>query len=525
MMSVQRLKSKMNYKKPSGSLAALGALLCLACSNSAFAGPIDDAKRFFRAGDYANSSRLFYQVLNSSSGDTKAQAEFGLAQSLKGAGFPYGASYFYGRLVQQGSRNDLFRPALEALSDINARIPLGRANIAGLFQAKLDPLAIPPAAQGFYFYHKGLESFDSNPTNPSNLIRARADFDRVPSNSPYFSLAQFYLGIIYSVVKNPESAIDAFKRSQARATNDNIKQLATMNLARAHYERKEYRAAFDNYSKIPRDSDLWLQTLLEGGWGFFMIQRHNNTLGNLHTITSPFFQNRFYPESYILSAITYLRLCRYENAKDSLKRFQDRYRTKFSDLNQLLKTYNQKYSDFYDVVTRYRNTKVLREFTAAVDIVDSVSRSEGFKEGQLVVRGLDREKGLLRTRGARFDGLAEVLKKVYEDLRVATAERTGQQVFDQSVQLFRYLQDLSNQTRLINLELLGGITDSIRTEYQGEPIGADKTEWGEGMRPLNIKEQLEYWPFEGEYWEDELGAYVYNIDSKCGGSVNKGKAK
>ncbi|MEY4065633.1 MAG: hypothetical protein RIR26_1841 [Pseudomonadota bacterium] len=505
-------------------LSSVAVLLSLH-SSVGFSAQIDDAKRFYRAGDFINASRLFYQVVSSSSGDVRSQAEFGLAQSLRGAGFPYGSSYFYGRIVQQGAKNDLFRPALEALSETNSKIPLGRANIAGLFEAKLDPLGIPPAAQGFYFYYKGLESFDNNPTNPANLLRARADFDRVPSSSPYYSLAQFYLGIIYSVVRNPDLAVDSFKRSQSRATSDNVKQLATMNLARTYYEKREYRASFENYSKIPRDSDLWLQTLLEGGWAFFMIQRHNNTLGNLHTINSPFYQNRFYPESYILSAITYLRLCRYESVKDSLKRFQDRYRPKFSDLNRLLKTYNQQYSGFYDLVARYRNTKNLREFTAAVDVVDSVSRSEGFKEGQAVVRGLDREKSLLRSRGSRFEGLGDVLKKVYEDLRVATAERTGQQAFDQAVQLFRYLQDLSNQTKLINLELLGGITDAIRSEYQGEPVGADKTEWGEGMKPLNLNQQLEYWPFEGEYWEDELGAYVYNIDSKCAASNNKGKAK
>jgi hypothetical protein len=30
-----------------------------------------------------------------------------------------------------------------------------------------------------------------------------------------------------------------------------------------------------------------------------------------------------------------------------------------------------------------------------------------------------------------------------------------------------------------------------------------------------LNQTLEYWPFEGEYWEDELGFYVYNLDSLC----------
>ena len=35
------------------------------------------------------------------------------------------------------------------------------------------------------------------------------------------------------------------------------------------------------------------------------------------------------------------------------------------------------------------------------------------------------------------------------------------------------------------------------------------------MVPLDLVDELEYWPFEGEYWKDEIGGYVYNIGSKC----------
>jgi hypothetical protein len=36
------------------------------------------------------------------------------------------------------------------------------------------------------------------------------------------------------------------------------------------------------------------------------------------------------------------------------------------------------------------------------------------------------------------------------------------------------------------------------------------------LQELNINDELEYWPFEpSEYWEDELGYYVYNLPSRC----------
>lgn len=501
----------------------LVAATVLSITPAAYGANLQGAQGLFRSGNYLGAARAYFDVMNSSGGDARAKAEFGLAQSLKAAGLPYSASFFYGRIVSKGARNDLFRPALESLSDINAKIPLGRANIAGLFRAKFDPLSIPPSAQGFYFYHRGLELFESNPTQKANLLRAKSDLDRVPGSSPYYSLAQFYLGIIHSTQKNPELAVSAFKRAQSRSTSRGVRELSTMNLARSYYELKSYRKAFEQYSRIPRDSDLWLQTLLEGAWAFFMIQKHNNTLGNIHTLHSPFFKDRFYPESYILQAITYLRLCRFESAKDSLKLFGKNYKNKFLDLNKLLKTYRRQYAGFYDVIAKYRNTKRVQDFSEAAEIADSVSRSDAFKEGQQVVRALDRERSILRSRASRLgEGMVTVLRKALADLRLATAERTGQQGFDLAVQLFRYLQDLSNQVRLINMELLSGQTDALRSEYQGESFGSDSSEWGEGMKELDLKRQLEFWPFEQEYWEDELGAYVYNIDSRCGGSKKKG---
>ncbi|NBX16614.1 MAG: hypothetical protein EBR09_04540 [Proteobacteria bacterium] len=517
-------KNRSQIKLPSRVASVFVLLASLSPLTSHAAGAIAAGRVALSRGDFLGAARIFYQVASSSTGEAKQDAEMLLGQALDQARFPYGAAYFYSRIVSLGPRGKYFRPALDALSQLNSRTPLGRASISGLFSVKVDQIEIPPASKGFFHYFRGLEAFDAGPDKPANLRRGKAEFDRVPAGSPYYAPSQFYLGVIYSILKNSDSALDAFKRAQ-RSSNDNVRQLATINLGRVFYERKEYKASFENYSKIPRDSDLWLQSIFEGAYGFFMIQKHNNTLGNLHTLTSPFFERRFFPETYILRAITYLRLCRVEDVDKALRQFQERYKPKFSGLNGLLKTYRRQNSGFYDLVARYSNSRSMKEFSEAIDIVDSVSRTESFKEGQTVVRNVERERNLLKSRGSRLEALSEVLKGYYGELRKKTAERTGQQAYDHALQLFRYLQDLSNQTRLINLERQAVVTDNIREEYQGEPDGADKTDWGEGMRPLNLKQQLEYWPFEGEYWEDELGAYVYNIDTKCGGGAKKGKAK
>lgn len=472
-----------------------------------------EAQKAFRARNYPEATRLFYLAYMGSSGSTQAKAEFGVAESLRKMGLHYGAAFFYARIVAQGPQSDLFREALSELGRINAVKPLGKASITGLMGPNINPLTVPPPARGFFFFYSGLAAFDNK-----DVRAARAEFGRVPASSSYYPNAQYYLGVIQTITGDADDALASFSRVLKMSTSQSIRELATMNIARIYYEKANYRRAFQYYSQIARSSDLWLQSLFEGAWAFFMIQKHNNTLGNIHTIHSPFFSSRFFPETYILQAISYLRLCRSDEVKESLRRFQERYKPTFVDLNGLLKKYDGQPSAFFNVIRQYRAVGNLGEYSEALEVIDSVSRSDAYKEAVLVVRRLEREKDKLARHSGKWEysGLAQVLRDSYDKRVAATIKTAGQDLFGAAVQQFRYLKDLSDQTTLINYEMLGNRTDQLRAKLNQQPAPDDGTQWGEGMRPLNLKQQLEYWPFEGEYWEDELGGYVYNIDSKCG---------
>jgi hypothetical protein len=501
-----------------GSLLIVGiALAADAFAQAVPVTPADrgylEAQKAFRSRNYAEATRLFYLTVLGSEGSIKAKAEFGVAESLRKLSLHYGAAYFYGRIVAQGPKNDFFRDALAELGRINSVKSLGKASISGMLGPGVPSIAVPPPAQGFYFFYKGLEAFEKK-----DARGARADFARVPEASSYYPSAQYYLGVIESISGDADSALKSFTRVLRKPPTDAIRELAIMNIARLYYEKANYRKSFQFYSQIPRNSDLWLQSLFEGAYAFFLIQKHNNTLGNIHTIHSPFFEARFFPETYILQAISYLKLCRNDEVRDSLKRFQERYKPTFVDLNGLLKAYADQPTGFFNVIRQYRAVGTLREYKEAIEVIDNVSRSDAYKEAVLVVRRLEKEKDKLARYSAKWEyaGLAQVLRDSFDQRAAATLKSAGEDLFNAAVQQFRYLKDLSDQTTLINYEMLGNRTDALRARLNQEPPQDDGTQWGEGMRPLNLKQQLEYWPFEGEYWEDELGGYVYNIDSKCG---------
>jgi tetratricopeptide (TPR) repeat protein len=481
-----------------------------------------EAQKALRGNDPVNAARLFYTAVTSSEGSTKDKSEFGLAESLRKLGLNYSAAYFHARIVHQGPKNDFFRNSFEALAGINSKTPLGKASVSGLLNQKIDPLTVPAAARGFFFFYKGLDAFDKK-----NVPAAKAEFERVPSQSPYYGRAQYYLGVILTLTKDLDGALSAFSRVARTTDSESIQQLATLNLGRIHYEKKDFRRSLSYFAQMPRDSDLWLESLFEGAWAFFMLQKHNNALGNVHTLHSPFFANRFFPESYILNAITYLRLCRVDAVRKSLKNFQERYKPTFSDLKNLLIKYQNQSAAFFTVIARYNSQGSLKEYPSATEVIDNVSRSDAFKEAQLVVRYVDKERASIKKYGGKWEmtGLSEVLRTSLEGRKTATIHTAGEDLYDSARLLFKYLLDLSNQTQLINLDRLTSITDKFREQFGEAPAASDNTSWGEGMRPLSLKDELEYWPFEGEWWEDELGGYVYNIDSQCGAKKSEKGSK
>jgi len=475
------------------------------------------AQAAYARRDYVAAAGGFFQAYAypKNAGD-KAKAEWGLAQSLHRLNLFYSASKYYSVIVRRGpvGSNPFFRKALEELGNINSYLSLGQAHIVQLFNTKLDPAAVPGPARGFYFYYLGIEAFGEN-----KFEKAESYFDKVPAGSPYHVGAMFHLGVIANLsgrhsqaISYLEKVVDATGRNPR---TDQIRELALINIARVHYETRRYRQSIEFYAQIARDSDYWLEAIWEASWAFFLMQKPNNTLGNIHTIHSPFFENRFFPESYILRAITFLRQCRYDRVRESLKSFRDRYSPVFNDVKAILSKYQDDYKGFFRLVYDYRIGS-LNRYRNAWEILDKLSRTDAYREAGDTVRFADREINRLRDYGARWQstGLQDELRNFLVTKKTAAISDAGRRLYKQATGFYGYLRELSDQTGLIQAEQMLGKVDQLRSQIK---VGTaeKKVNFIGGMQELNVAEDLEFWPFEGEYWEDELGGYVYNVDSKC----------
>jgi len=495
-------------------------LACLLFPTNVFAN-YQAAQQLMARRDYVGAASEYFQSYSSPRApQEKVYSEWGLGKSLQSLGFYYSASKYFSQIVRRGPSpvNPYFRRALEELGTINSTVALGQSHIVQLVRGgKVAPDSIPGKAKGFYFYYLGAEAFEQQ-----KFEKAADYFKKVPGGSVYYSKAQFHLGVIANRAGAHSRAISFFESARSSGGADEwVREQSDLNIARVHYETKSFTQALQYYAKIPRESDNWLEAIFESSWAFFLMAKHNNTLGNIHTLHSPFFENRFFPESYILQSITYLRLCRYDEVQASLEKFRDRYKPVFKDISNLLSEFKGKKPEMFRLVYEYRNGS-LNNYKNAWSILDALSRSDAYKEAGRSVRYSDAERARLSGMGGKWgsSGLTEDLKDfLVKKVQVAKLD-SGEKLFDQAAASLEYLRTLSNQTKLIQADMFEGRVDTIRRSLNVTQANDRKVFIG-GLQPLQIDQQLEYWPFVGEYWEDELGYYVYNLDDKCGVPGNK----
>lgn len=472
------------------------------------------AQQLMARRDYVGAASAYFQAYSSpKSPAEKLYAEWGLARSLQALGFYYSASKYFSQTVRRGPgpSNPQFRKALEELGNINAVANIGQSHVVQLFRGgKIPAEQVPGAARGFYFYYMGVEAFEAG-----KYEQAADFFKRVPSGA-YYGKAQFHLGVIANRAGAHSRAISYFEAVRSSAGRDEwLTEMTNLNIARVHYETKNFTESLQHYSLIPRESDNWLEAIFESAWAFFLMAKHNNTLGNIHTLHSPFFDMRFFPESYILQSITYLRLCRYDEVQASLEKFRDRYKPVFKDLGAMLSEFKGKKNGLFNLAYEYRNGS-LRSFKSAWAILDALSRTDAFKEASVTARYADGEIARLSRVSGKWSssGLSEDLKDFLAKKKQVAVNDSANRLYDLAAGYLEYLKTLSDQTKLIQADMYEGRVDAIRRRLNVTQAN-DRKQFIGGLQPLDVDQQLEYWPFQGEYWEDELGYYVYNIDDRC----------
>ncbi|HVV17727.1 MAG TPA: tetratricopeptide repeat protein [Polyangia bacterium] len=494
---------------------------------------LDRALKLYDGEDYYSSSIELSKVIEGESGDSepnKQKAEFWMGKALYNMKFYSASLSYFDKIVQKGPSHAYYNATLKWLASLNRQLPesTGILDKIGKYnRAELDQPALEKVRDELYFllgkfyYQKG------------QFKEAVELFQAVPANSDFYVQAKLFEGATYVRQYQAKPAVDAFKevlRTAAQSDDPHIKpyeDIANLSLARTFYSTGQYDLAVKYFDRVSEDAFDWANSLFESSWANFMLKDkgYSKALGNIHTIQAPFFDEYIKPESVAegltVKATIYFYSCQYDRAEEAINDFNAVYPDVFQELKKLI-TGTQDNGELYEIAVKIR-----KQTSGLPEIVERAAR--GVLGDQTLSRRFDYVKEL-DAELKRYDKAdaswksTNIAQNVFADLtlqRSLAVNEAGDLARRRIKRLTEELSQLIKRVIKIEYEILAGQKGELEEEVKQEQ---QVVKGGGVHRGTEIRADDEHviWPFNGEYWRDELGYYRVRIANKCGGAAPEG---
>jgi hypothetical protein len=248
-----------------------------------------------------------------------------------------------------------------------------------------------------------------------------------------------------------------------------------------------------------------------------MLGELDVTLGKILTVESPYFsQEEFIPEAEVLKALTYLYLCNYQKVENIIDEFERKHIPMRKEIKAFIaqyttdegkKLYDQAWTTYFSDGDNELNStlpKALFHRVMRNTELAGVARHLKIMEDELKIIDLQKPKWR--------DSVGPELKKIIEKDQVMFQKRAGRRFLKELAAQDETLKQLLNQANFIKIDLKEAQKDDF--ERKAANIDASKLK-SKFLVDFATSANLIYWPFNGEFWADELGYYSIIEDSSC----------
>ena len=401
---------------------------------------------------------------------------------------------------------------MRAYLQIQRALPGNLATVERLNEAKksaFDPKDLPEINYLLGRYHFDAAEYDSALKKLRLLL---------PTAGEFYLKARFLMGVIYTAKKQYRLATNAFKDLLRFADRvgrpeyyGTYEQRALCALGRLLFSLGQYDAAGRYYDRISEGTNFWLDSLFELGWTYFHLRRFDRVLGQLHTLNSPYFEDRYYPEARVLEALILFRTCRFPETLVVVQRFLRDYKPLRKELDNQLGG-DRTDAEFYWYLARLAADKeglsvaLRRIFNAALN-------DKQLQRTFTLVAQLGAEQGRLNKLKRNTDA-TKAAQQLIDDLgrvRNVMISEAGAMARLRLTQVRQELTEIIRQGLRIKYETLKARRNSINSKVR---LAMAQTADSVSLPRKRDKEHV-VWPFDGTYWRDELGGYTYRIQSQC----------
>lgn len=363
--------------------------------------------------------------------------------------------------------------------------PLERAYFNQEIDFFLDYQGVPSTVAKDLFYLREAGRALEN----GEVGRARNSLQQVR----YYGRQKEYLrGVIEAAEGRLEAAYKTFQNliADRKEIDSDLLELAYMGAARVSHEAGDYGKAIYFYNRLHQLDKRFFQSVFEKAWSFYLDGDMNGALGAALSFTTPYAENRLYPEAYIVRAAAFYHMCLFDRANETVEEM----RNFFVPIQTQVKALLNRKPD-----TWLFEDKVLR--TVNKRLIGFMVQDGGF-------RRLQRAYLRLKNEPARLSGAD---RQISEQALNFVKARLSQEAVRVLQKADRELTRALEQADSIQIEILQlGVNVLV-----GAPI-----EMRDDLRLIKLGDvdfdpQIQFWPLDGEFWLDELGSYYYGLRSVC----------
>ncbi len=366
------------------------------------------------------------------------------------------------------------------------------------------------------FYLRAKKNFKKG-----NSQRALLDLERIVEDHPLYPHAQFLKASILTITGEQEDAITAYQRCRTiadmafKVERDTFKKNnflfirdnCAMGIARAHYASKNYNQAQKQYETLSKNSLIWPIILKEEAWNYYYLKDYNRSLGKLVTYKSPLFTQFFMPEVSLLRALNYQALCLSSDVTKEVNEFYSTYTAAEKEIKKFTREMGKDYGLYLEIAQKADKTKGSRN-----RILDKILKSTvsefAYKDLWIIYKkAVEELKTLNSMTDTSFNRILRLsMKRVVTLQKVIIGDYVRKRVIDHYVTLYKTIQDMG----YIRLQSLAN--------QRKELLAEDNKKRDRGDKVYIKRSANQYlWTFNGEFWVEELGDYVFALKNQCRG--------
>ena len=349
----------------------------------------------------------------------------------------------------------------------------------------------------------------------------------IPEGNSSFALGLHYSGLAYQALGSKGRAVEYYKecikesnryaKSSKKEVSKRFKVNADyckMNIARVFYEAKKYKKSIALWELMDKKSYLWPLTLIEKAWAYYYLKDYNRALGLLVTYKSPLLESYFIPEAEILKALSYYRMCIYDDTNNVMQRFSKIYEPQSKRLKSILGQYRESGTYFFNLAVK--SFHKLPKKSVVRKLAVSLFKNPRYERMLNSYTQALKELKLLKSARKPNRAVIRYVSKSGFFIRKSINNYIKRNFFDFINQMHFY----SNELFKINLEVHRSRRMIVKKDLEPKK----KLRVRGSLKHVKRASDQYFWNFYGGFWADELGGYSFGLKNQCQATRKKGRS-